>query len=371
MGRRTRVVVGLALLLLAAACGDPIVVLGDAPGLMRIIIGVGDSIGTRVDSLAARTRLLQPTGVVFDARTNLVYVGDRGALQQIGGAARQVARIFSINSRGRADLLLNSGGCQQGVCIEQVSALALGNDGSLIIADAVGHRVLRYQPLGQLTVLAGTGVAAFAPDGARANTSPMARPSGVAVTSDGSIYVTEAGANRLRAIAPDGTLRTVAGTGVAGSAGDGGAATAAQLNEPSGLLLDQGQLYIAEFSGHRVRMVDRAGNISTIAGTDIPGFSGDNGAATAAQLNRPYALAGGGRALYISDQGNDRVRVVDLLSGVIRTFAGTGDRRYTGSRRAAGETSLSAPFGLHAAAGFLFIADAGHSVVWRTSTAFE
>jgi serine/threonine-protein kinase len=222
-------------------------------------------------------------------------------------------------------------------------------------------------------VLAGTGIAGSSPDGVRADQSPVLQPRGVAVGSDGTIYFAEAGAHRIRAIGSDGLLRTVAGTGVRGHTGDGGPATAAQINEPAGLLYNDGELYFAEYGGSAVRAIGASGTMRTIAGLGLPGFAGDGGPAVDARLDRPYALAvaGGGRSLVISDQGNDRVRVVDLVSGLIRTFAGTGSRVFTGNRRAAGETSLFSPAGLAAAAGFLFITDPGHSIVWRTATTFD
>lgn len=144
-----------------------------------------------------------------------------------------------------------------------------------------------------------------------------------------------------------------------------------RLNEPAGLLIADGILYITDVVAHAVRRVDASGMISTIAGVPgAAGFSGDGGPATDAVLNRPVALARtlDSRQLFISNQGNDRVRAIDLASGSIRTFAGTGSRSWSGSRRLAGETSLFSPAGLDASAnGFLFIADGGHSVVWRTS----
>ena len=105
----------------------------------------------------------------------------------------------------------------------------------------------------------------------------------------------------------------------------------------------------------------------------MDGFGGDEGPAREAQLDRPFALAAtaDGRTLFVSEEGNHRVRSISLVSGVIRTFAGTGDASYTGSRRAAGETSVARPAGIQAAGGFLFIADRGHAVVWRTSIALN
>lgn len=360
-------VLGIAL----TGCGEPFVVLGDAPGIMRVVLGVGDSIGTRVDSLASRTRLTEPTSVAFGTDASFLYVGDRGGVRRQGGVSTPAARIFSVTSRGTATLLLNDGGCSTGTCILQPAAMALAADGALIIADPAGNRVFRYVPFGALTVIAGNGTVATAPDGSVAAASPISRPSGVAIGSDGRIYISETGAHRIRRIDAAGLLQTVAGTGEPGHAGDGGPAALAQLHEPAGLLVTDGVMYFADFFTHVVRRVDSQGVISTLAGVPgVAGYSGDEGAAADAVLNRPVAVAltPDGEQLLFSDQGNDRVRAIDFASGYIRTFAGTGSRIYSGSRRLAGETSLFRPAGLDASAnGFLFIVDSGHSVVWRTS----
>jgi DNA-binding beta-propeller fold protein YncE len=372
MDRFARTVVVAAAGVVVAACGEPFIVLGDAPGIMRVVLGVGDSIGTQVDSSAVRTRLTGPTGVAFDAESSLLFVGDRGSVRQVSGITTPVARLFSVTSRGRATLLVNTGGCAAGgPCMLQPTAMAIAPDGSLLIADQLGHRVFRYAPSGVLSVIAGDGTSATAPDGAPAATSPMSRPAGVAVDAGGSIYIAESGGHRVRRIDSDGLLRTVAGTGEPGHSGDDGPATAAQLHEPAGLALHDDVLYVSDMFTHVIRRVDVTGVISTIAG--VPGgagYGGDGGAAVDAIFNRPVALAltPDGRLLFVSDQGNDRVRAIDLINGSIRTFAGTGTRTWTGSRRLAGETSLFRPVGLDASAnGFLFIVDSGHSVVWRTS----
>jgi DNA-binding beta-propeller fold protein YncE len=253
----------------------------------------------------------------------------------------------------------------------QPTAMAVTSNGTLIVADGVGHRVFRYIPFGTLTVLAGTGTAASASDGATAATAPINRPSGVAIAADGSIYIAEAGAHRIRRIDAAGTIHTVAGTGAPGHGGDGGPATAALLHEPAGLLLHDGNVYFTDMFTHVVRRIDAQGVITTLAGAPGgAGFAGDGGPAAAALFNRPVALAitPDGRQLFVSDEGNDRVRVIDLVTLGIRTFAGTGSRAWNGNRRLAGETSLFRPAGLDASSnGFLFIVDAGHSVVWRTS----
>ena len=142
--------------------------------------------------------------------------------------------------------------------------------------------------------------------------------------------------------------------------GDGGLATGAQLNFPTAVAVDaQGHLYVADTMNHRVRRVDaQTGVITTVAGTGQARFSGDGGPADQAALNEPAALVvDDAGQLYIADQSNNRVRVVDLKSGLIRTLAGTGSATYDGDGRPAAETSLAGPSGLAVWAGGLYIAD--------------
>jgi sugar lactone lactonase YvrE len=341
---------------------------------MRVVLGVPDSIGTRIDSIGTRVKLTEPAALVFSPADGVLYVADRGAVRQVNGVSTRVARVFSVASNGRATLLLDAGGCSSGVCIVRPVAMTQHN-GALLIADAAGNRVFRYVPGAQPTVIAGTGAAASAPDGAAAAQSPIHRPSGVAVAADGRIFVSEQGADRVRVIGGDGLLGTVAGSGASGFGGDGGPAVAAAINDPAGLHLHEGVLYIAEYGSGAVRVVDASGVIRTVAGMGgVTGFGGDGGPATSARLSRPWdvTVTADGRSLFISDQDNGRVRVVDLASGSIRTFAGTGGTAFTGDRRAAGETALLQPGALDAAEnGFLFIADRGHYVIWRTATRYE
>jgi len=368
MGRFSLAVILLGATLAASACGDPIVVLGDTPGIMRIVLGVGDSIGTRVDSLGTRTKLTEPQAVAFTGDVGLTYVVDRGATRSVNGIQTRVSRIFAVDSRGRTRLTLDAGGCLIGTCMQNPVAMVY-HEGMLYLADVAGHRVLRYVPgASSITTLAGTGTAGSSEDGAVAAQSPVNGPSGIAVLDDGRVLFSETNSGRVRIIGTDGRLGTLAGGGTSTDAGDGGPATAVHLVQPAGLATIDGTVYIAEFGGARVRAVS-AGTISTVAGVGVAGYSGDGGAATDARVDRPFALtlSGSGRTLFISDQGNHRVRAVDMVTGTIRTYAGTGATAWAGSRLSAGQTTLSSPAGLDTGNGFLFIVDRGHSVVWRTS----
>ena len=159
----------------------------------------------------------------------------------------------------------------------------------------------------------------------------------------------------------DGTISTIAGTDSSGYSGDGGAATSASLYNPSGVALDTaGNIYIADRDNHRIRKVSVAdGTISTIAGTGSSGFSGDGGAATSADLYYPsgVALDTAGN-IYIADRNNNRIRKVSVADGTISTIAGTGSSGYSGDGGAATSARLSSPSGVALdTAGNIYIAD--------------
>jgi len=371
--RRASALLVLLLVAAQAGCGDPVMVLGDSPGYMRVVVGIGDSIGTRVDSVATRARLTEPGALAFDAGSGLLYVADRGALRQYQGITTRVTRIFSVSSAGKLRLLLDAGGCSGEVCLVEPTAMALAGDGSLLITDGAAHRVFRFSPgNAALTVVAGTGTAAASPDGTPALQASLRRPAGIAVGEDGSIFIAEESGNQVRRIDPTGVLRTVAGTGAAAHTGDGAAATAAGVHLPTGLAVHTDRLYIAEAGAHTVRRVELGtGTIETVAGNQVPAFSGDGGPALQASFSVPQALAvtPDGSTLYISDRDNHRVRMVNLATGVTGTYAGSGSTIFTGNRQPAGAAALRSPRGLSVGGSFLYIADPAMQVVWRATIA--
>lgn len=183
-----------------------------------------------------------------------------------------------------------------------------------------------------VTNLAGTGQKGFSGDGGPAIAAQINDPCGLTRGPDGALYVCDTHNHRIRRIAPDGGITTVAGTGERGYSGDGGPATAARLNEPYEVRFDKaGNLYEVERLSHTVRRVDvKTGVISTIAGTGQPGFSGDGGPASQAALRDPHSI-GFDKAgnLYICDVLNHRIRKVAAATGIITTLAGTGEKAPT------------------------------------------
>lgn len=214
---------------------------------------------------------------------------------------------------------------------------------NLYIADTNNHRIRKYTAAtGWITTIAGTGTPSSTGDGGQASNATVNSPSGLALTSAGLLYIAERGGQRIRCIdLGTGVITTVAGTGVAGYLGDGGAATAARLKEPYGVTVSaSGDLYVADTFNHRIRKIS-AGTITTVAGTGTAGLSGDGAAATAAQLQKPYGVATTSSGdLLIADTGNYRVRQVS--SGTITTIAGTTSG-FSGDGGAATAAKLSAP----------------------------
>jgi len=377
MGRPSRALIaplGLLAAALVGACGDPLVVLGDAPGIARVVAGIGDSIGTRVDSLATRSRFTAPGAVLFDEATRLLFFADRGSTITANGITRHVARVFSVRSDGRLVRIIDRGGCTAGVCLESARSMTATPEGDIYISDDVGQRIFRLRPASaSLEPVAGSGVPGVSPDGVAALGSPIDGPSGLAWVG-GRLLFAEHGGHRVRSIEADGTLHTVAGTGEPGSDGDGSAATAARLSGPVAIASDGARLFIADREAYRIRQVALStGVITTLAGDGTAGFRGDGGPATGARFDKPSGLAvtADGTTLFITDQSNARIRALDLRTGTIVTFAGTGDLTWVPGPRQAGDISLYTPATLSASAsGFLFIADPGHSVVWRCTLRF-
>lgn len=201
-----------------------------------------------------------------------------------------------------------------------------------------------------ITTAVGTGEKGFAGDGGPAGEALLNGPFDVCFDAAGNLYFSDTFNNRIRRVdAASGTVTTVAGNGEKGYAGDGGPATDAALDEPYGVVIDRaGNLYVADRLNRRVRRVDGAtGVIATLAGTGEAKYSGDGGRASEAGLAEPNGLAfGPGEArLYITDVADNRVRAVDLASGVINTFAGTGAAEHSGD---GGPATAAGTFGARA-----------------------
>ena len=229
--------------------------------------------------------------------------------------------------------------------------------GNVYISDYLNHRIRKVDTSGIITTLAGNGLAGFSGDGGPAKSAKIDLPKGITVDLTGSVIFADGGNNRIRKVSTTGIITTIAGTGVAGFAGDGGLATAALINQPNGVAVDQsGNVLIADLNNQRIRKIDTAGVITTVAGNGTAGFSGDGGPATSASLNNSYTvLPGLANDFYIADTDNERVRHVNS-AGTISTFAGSGSHTCTGDGGPATAAGIGRPKGLSINAGRLMIA---------------
>ncbi|RYY36646.1 hypothetical protein EON62_01605, partial [archaeon] len=242
-----------------------------------------------------------------------------------------------------------------------VTAIANASSGRavLYIADFENNRIRRVDEAGVISTVAGTGIASFGGDGGAATAAHLFGPSSVSAVVNASsgrviLHIADRDNHRIRRVNEDGNITTVAGNGYSGFNGNGGQATSTQLQYPQDVAAlynaSSGRfvLYIADWSNHRIRKVDEAGIMTTVAGNGTYGFSGDGGAATSATLCRPFGVTAvinastAGVVLFIADWENNRVRRVDA-NGIISTVAGDGSSGFSGDGMVATATGLNRP----------------------------
>jgi uncharacterized protein YjdB len=238
-------------------------------------------------------------------------------------------------------------------------SVAVDNSGNIYIADRSNYCIRKVNTAGIITTFAGNGTSGYTGDNGPAIAAQLNLPTGVACDALGNVYIADQHNNCIRKVDISGVITTFAGNGLQGYSGDGGAATAAELNWPVNVATDaSGNLLIVDFSNSAIRKVSPSGIITTVAGTGMYGFSGDGGPATLAQLYHPTMIACDAIGnLYIDDENNDRIRKVDI-SGVINTIAGNGIDGYSGDGGPATDAQLNEAWGVCVdRAGNVYIAD--------------
>ena len=326
-----------------------------AAGDINTVAGTGTPGFSGDEGPATAAKLQQPYGVAVDGSGNL-YIADASnhRVRKVNGSGT-ITTVAGIGSAGFS----GDGGPATSAELSDPYGVAVDGSGNLYIADTLNHRVRKVDGSGTITTVAGTGTAGFSGDGGLATSAELDGPWGMAVDGSGNLYIADQGNSRVRKVDGAGTITTVAGTITTGFSGDEGPATSAELFYPEGVAVDgSGNLYIAEHSNERVRKVNGSGTITTVAGTGTAGFSGDGGSATAARFNAPYAVAVDGSGdLYIADYFNQRVRKVNG-SGTITTVAGIGSAGFSGDGGSATSAQLNGPIGLAVdGASNLYIAD--------------
>jgi serine/threonine protein kinase, bacterial len=243
--------------------------------------------------------------------------------------------------------------------ISLVDGIAADKKGNVYIAMRDNNIISRIDLKGNMTTYVGTGSSGFSGDGGKATEARLNVPAGLAFDKRGNLYIADRNNNRIRKVDTRGTITTIAGTGTAGFSGDGGPATQAQINLPSGIALDgKGNLFFSDRSNNRIRVIDSKGNIRTYAGSGKDGFRGDNGPALKASIDRPFGIALDKKGnLYIADRRNNRVRKVNT-QGIITTVAGDGGYFMMGDNGPAYRASIAGPTGVVVDdQGTLYIAD--------------
>ena len=309
-------------------------------GIITTVAGTGAGGYSGDNGPATSAQLSDPGGVAIDSAGNLEIADN------VNNRVRVVNQAGAITTLAGNGFTPSSGDGGQAALAQfsVFSALAVDATGSLYIGDPNAYVVRKVTPGGAIATIAGTGSCCNSGDGGPA-TSAAVKPSAMAVDSSGNLYI-GSGA-RVRRIAPNGAITTIAGTGVSGFSGDKGPATSAQIGDsPLGLAVDsQGTLYISDLSNLRVRKVTPAGIISTVAGTGVFGYSGDGGPGTNARLVPAGLAVDAAGNLYIADYRNEVVRKL-ATDGTISTFAGTGVNGSSGDGGPAANAQLATPFSL-------------------------
>ncbi len=292
----------------------------------------------------------------------------------LGGGAAAAQTIETVaGSSGLGD-----GGAATEARLDTPGGVAVDSAGNIYIADTFNHRIRRVDTSGNISTAAGVGVAGYNGDGRAAATAQLNYPYGVAVDGAGNIYIADTDNHRIRRVdAATGNISTAAGDGTVpdeddDNIGDGGAATAAQLNNPYDVAVDSdGNLYIADTQNNRIRKVTASsGNIETVAGDGTDGYSGDGGAATAAEIDTPWGIAlDSAGNIYFAGSWNEVVRKVTVSTGNIETVAGDGNNDFYGDSGPATDAALDGPRGLAVdGSGNIYIADSYNNRIRMVNT---
>ncbi|MDX1979734.1 MAG: hypothetical protein SFV51_05665 [Bryobacteraceae bacterium] len=332
---------------------------------INTIAGTGTAGFSGDNGPATEAAFNNPVYLAIDAAGNLIVADWRNhrvrridALGVVTTIAGTGAAGFSGDGGPATQATLNGA---IGVCIDPA--------GNIYVNDDFNNRIRRIAPNGTITTFAGNGARVHGGDGGPATSASFNIGLRCASDSTGNIYVAEQGAHRIRRISTSGAITTIAGTGAQGFSGDGGPATAAALNNPTALTVDRnGDIYFSDQYNHRIRRISTAGTITTVAGTGTPGFSGDGGPATSANLNFPGAMVTDSNGdLYFTDGPNWRVRKINA-AGVISTVAGNGARGFAGDGGPPLSASFNGEFGIALdAQGNLYIADTDNHRVRKIS----
>ncbi|HXB13589.1 MAG TPA: T9SS type A sorting domain-containing protein [Bacteroidia bacterium] len=313
--------------------------------------GVLGSSGDGGQATAAELRY--PIDVAVDAVGDIYVVDNTNSKIR---AVNSAGFIYTVAGNGITGYS-GDGGLATGAELSYPTGVALDSFGNIYIADHANERVRKVNKSGFISTIAGNGVYGYSGDGGQASVAELWSPTNVAIDASGNIFIADAANYRIRKVNTSGIISTIAGNGISGFSGDGGPATAAEFDSPYDIAIDAaGNIYVADDANNRIRKIDASGIISTFAGNGYGspfsgGYSGDGGAATAAELFYPDRVAVDAFGnVYIGDADNDRIRKVNT-SGIISTIAGNGYKSpynggYSGDGGPATDAELYLPSGI-------------------------
>lgn len=306
-------------------------------GAVSVYAGTGLSGYSGDGGSATSAQLNRPSDVAVDGEGNL-YIAD-----SYNHRIRKVTPAGTITTFAGTggDGFSGDGGPAGSAMLSLPMSVSTGRSGEVFISDAGNSRVRKVAPGGTITTIAGGGNFGSAGDGGPATSAALRQPRGVAVDAAGRVFIADFENRRLRRVDLDGTIQTAAGNGAGLFSGDGGPATLADLNWPKTAFDAAGNLWFSDPANNRVRRIATDGTITTMAGTGQSGFAGDGGPAAQARLNLPGDIAfDPSGALLVVDHWNYRIRRVGL-DGVITTIAGTGERGFSGDNGPAMQARFS------------------------------
>ncbi len=277
-------------------------------------------------------------GVYIDNSNNIYFSEDGNYTIRKIDASHTISTIAGTGLLGFS----GDGGPATAAQINHAGQIITDAVGNIYFTDSYNNRVRKINTAGVISTIAGNGTPGFAGDGAQATAAKLFNPLGIAIDRYGNLYISDFSNNRVRKINTSGIITTFAGNGTSGYSGDGGAAISASLHNPNSIAIDtSGNIYVTDNANHCIRKINTSGIISTYAGNGVGGFSGDGGPATSAQLHYPAGIATDTFGnIYISDYSNSRLRKVNP-SGIISTIAGTGIPGFSGDGGPASAAQLN------------------------------
>jgi sugar lactone lactonase YvrE len=335
----------------------------DVAGVISTVAGIGTSGFSGDGGLATAAKLNYPSGVAID------YAGNIIISDTYNNRIRKIAAgiISTIAGNGISGFSGDEGPATEAM-LNNPEDLTVDSADNIYIADVLNSRI-RKVTFNIMSTVGGNGQSGFSNDGGSSTQAALGYPIDMSIDSAGDLYIVDYDNDRIRRISNN-IINTVAGNGSSGFSGDGGAATEALLNQAWGIAVDfAGNVYIADTGNCRIRKVANDGVITTIAGNGNCGFSGDGGPATTAMLNAPRGVAvdSAGNVI-VSDTSNNRIR--KITAGVINTIAGDGTANFGGDEGQATEAKLNYPRrAVIDRADNIYVADSGNNRIRKITPA--